>query len=95
MTAPNRIIQLDAFNGTFLGGYTGYDMSVLWATVLQDYLNGYGHFASNSDHGWDSFGSPYMALVDKTTMEILSTDGMDLINNYGEATLTPCMNLAP
>ena len=95
MVAPNRIIQISGANGTFLGGYTGYSLDQLWTTIISDYLGGYGHFAATDQYGWDSNGSPYMALIDKSTMEILSTDALDLMNNFSEATLGPCWEMAP
>ncbi len=95
MVTPNRIIQLSGANGTFLGGYTGYSTSQLWTTVIQGHLNGYGHYAATEQYGWDDNGSPYMALVDKTTMEILNTNSTDLMNNFSDATLGPCWEMAP
>jgi len=91
---PSHIATIHANNGSFLGGYSGYDSNTLWNTVAQGYLKTNGHFlANNSNYGFDQNGSPYMALIDKSTMKIVSTDGESLINDMSSV-INKCKQMA-
>lgn len=91
---PNYISQIHGLGGTFLGGYSGYDMNTIWNTVVSGYLQTNGHFMANNDYGFDAQGSPYMALVDKSTMEIISYDAVSLINDMNSV-VNQCEQMAP
>ena len=90
---PSYASQIHNANGTLLAGYTGYSLSTLWSTVIQGYLDGYGHFASNSDHNWHQAGAPYMVLVDKSNMEIVDANAMNIINDM-DGTVSQCQAMA-
>ncbi|MEE9385598.1 MAG: hypothetical protein V3V08_19485 [Nannocystaceae bacterium] len=77
-----------------MGGYSKYSASQLWETVLDGYLQGAGHFATYSDLGFDAKGSPYMAVIDKSTMEILRVDAVSIMNDL-DGVVTTCEELAP